>query len=187
MMLLSKIKIATAITAAALLAFTLAGAGLWQGRTRADGEAPHDKTFRVTVHEVIHDESTVVTQVDIETPPGSKVELFSDAKKGGGMTFSSDAAGPNRANRPSRMQVIVFADQVECKEAAKTAVKFLLGHKVGGVSGSTSETTPMPAEAKRLADLLTVPIKSGEYPCGQATRLVTFKGVTYSLLVTGPK
>jgi RNA polymerase sigma factor (sigma-70 family) len=183
----SKIKITTAITTAALLAFTLAGAGLWQSRTWADGEAPPEKTFRVTVHEVIHDESTVVTQVEIETQPGSKVELLSDKKKGGGMTFSADAADPDRPNRPSRMQVTIFADQVECKEGATTAVKFLLGHKVGGISGSTSETIPLPADAKQLADLLTVPIKSGEYPCGQATKLVTFKGVTYSLLVTGPK
>ena len=85
------------------------------------------------------------------------------------------------------MQLIVFADQVEGKEGTATAVKFLLGHKVGKISGSTSETVPMPAGAKQLSDLLTVPIKSGEYRYGQMTKVVTFKGVTYSLLVTAPK
>ena len=35
--------------------------------------------------------------------------------------------------------------------------------------------------------LLTVPIKSGEYKYGQATKVVTFKRVTYSLLVTAPR
>ena len=135
----------------------------------------------MTVNEVIHDETTVVTQIDIETPPGSKVELSSDKDKGGGMTLSSSANGP------SRVQLTVFADQVQCKEGGTTAVKFMLGHKVGRISSSTSETGPMPAGAKQLSDLLTVPIKSGEYRYGQMTKVVTFKGVTYSLLVTAPK
>jgi hypothetical protein len=59
------------------------------------------------------------------------------------------------------MQVIVFADQVEQKGGATIVVKFMLGHKVGRISGSTSETVPMPAEAKQLSDLLTMSIKSG--------------------------
>jgi RNA polymerase sigma factor (sigma-70 family) len=186
-MLFSKIRLTTAITAAALLALTLVGAGLWQARTWADGKAPPDKTFRVTVNEVIHDDSAVVTQIDIETQPGSTIELSSDKEKGGGTTLSTEAADPNRPNGPSRMRVIVFADQVEGKEGAATAVKFLFGHKVGKISGSTSETVPMPAGARQLSDLLTVLIKSGEYKYGQATKVVTFKGVTYSLLVTAPK
>jgi hypothetical protein len=74
-MLLSKIKITTAITTEALLALTLAGAGLRQARTWADGKAPSDKNFRVTVNEVIHDYNTIVTQVEIEAQPGSTVEL----------------------------------------------------------------------------------------------------------------
>jgi RNA polymerase sigma factor (sigma-70 family) len=186
-MLLSKIKIATAVATAALLALTAAGTGFRQATIWAGGQAPPDKSFRVKVNEVIHDETTVVTQIDIETPPGSTVELSSDKDKGGGTTFSSDATGPNRPNGPSRMQLIVFADQVEWKGGAGTVVKFMLGHKVGRISSSTSDTGLMPAGAKQLSDLLTVPIKSGEYRFGQATKLVTFKGVNYSLVVTGPK
>ena len=186
-MLFSKIRLTTGTAAAALLALTLVGAGLWQARTWADGKAPPEQTFRVTVNEVISDDSTVVTQIDTETQPGSTIELSSDKDKGGGTTFSSEAADPDRPNGPSRVQVIVLADQVEWKGGAATAVKFLLGHKVGKVFGSTSETVPMPAGAQQLSDLLAVPIKSGEYKYGQATKLVTFKGVTYSLLVTVPR
>jgi RNA polymerase sigma factor (sigma-70 family) len=186
-MLFSKIRLTTAIAAAALLALALAGAGFRQARAWADAKAPPPKTFRVTVNEVIHDDSTVVTQIDIEAQPGSTIELSSDKDKGGGTTFDSEATDPDRPNGPSRMQLIVFADQVEGKEGTATAVKFLLGHKVGKISGSTSETVPMPAGAKQLSDLLTVPIKSGEYRYGQMTKVVTFKGVTYSLLVTAPK
>jgi hypothetical protein len=186
-MLFSKIRLTTGTAAAALLALTLVGAGLRQARALADGKAPPPGTFRVTVNEVIRDDSTVVTQVDIETQPGSTIELSSDKDKGGGTTFSSEATDPDRPDGPSGMQVIAFADQVEGKEGAGTAVKFLLGHRVGKISGSTSETVPMPAGAKQLSDLLTVPIKSGEYKYGKATKVVTFKGVTYSLLVTAPK
>jgi hypothetical protein len=186
-MLFSKIRLTTAITAAALLALTLVGTGLWQAGTLADGRAPPPGTFRVTVNEVIRDDSTVVTQIDIETQPGSTIELSSDKDKGGGTTFSSEATDPDRPGGPSRMQLIVFADQVEGKEGAGAVVKFLLGHKVGKISGSTSETVPMPAGAKQLSDLLSVPIKSGEHKYGQATKVVTFKGVSYSLLVTAPR
>jgi hypothetical protein len=185
-MLFSQIRLTTAITAAALLALTLVGAGLWRARTWADGKAPPDRTFRVTVNEVIRDDSTVVTQIDIEPQPGSTIELSSDKDRGGRTTFSSEATDPNRPNGPSHMQVIVFADQVEGKEGAATAVKFLLEHRAGKICGSTSETAPMPAGARQLSDLLTVPIKSGEYRYGQATKVLTFKGVTYNLLVTAP-
>jgi hypothetical protein len=179
-MLFSKIK----ITTAALLVLTLAGAGLWQARTWADGRAPADASFRVTVNEVIHDETTVVTQIGIEAPPRSVVELFSDDKR---VNSISSADLPNRPNGMSEMQVILFADHVELKEGLANAVKFMLAYKVGKISSSTSDTAPMPADAKKLADLLTVPIKSGEYKCGLATKMVTFKGVTYSLVVNRPK
>ena len=55
-----------------------------------------------------------------------------------------------------------------------------VSHKVGSISGSISDAEPMPADAKQLADLLTVPIKPGTYQYGQPAKLVTFKGVTYT-------
>jgi hypothetical protein len=181
-MLVSRIKVITA-----LLAVTLAGAGLRAALTWADGRPQPDGSFRVTVHEVVHDDSIVVTQIDIETRPGSTVALSSDKDKRGGTTFRSDATSPNRPAGPARVRVIVFADQVEWKAGETTLVKFMVGHKVGSISGSTSETVSMPAGAKQLSDLLTVPIKSGQYKYGSATTLAAFKGVTYSLLVTGPE
>jgi hypothetical protein len=182
-MLLSRIK----ITTAALLALTLAGTGLWQARTRAEGETPPDAGFRVVVDEVLHDESTFVTRVGIDTPPGSKVELLSDKGKRISSSLSADVPHPKRPDGLSRIQVVIFADQVEVGGGSTNAVKFLLAYKVGSISSSTSEAGPMPANAKRLVDLMTVPIKSGVYKFGQETKLVTFKGVTYSLVVNRPK
>jgi hypothetical protein len=186
-MLFSKLKFTTAITTAVLLALTLAGGALWQASSWADERAQPDAGFRVTVNEVIRDASTVVTQVDIETLSGSTVEVFTDKNKGGGSTLSSDAADPNRRNGLSRVQVTIFADQVEWKGGATAVVKFMLGTKIGAISNSTSDTGPMPAGAKQLSDFLTVPIKSGEYKYGQATTLVTFKGVTYSFVANRPR
>jgi hypothetical protein len=186
-MLIYRIKYLTTMTTSALLALTLAGAGLWQLKTLADGKAPADMTFRVTVNEVLRDDSTVVTQIDIATPPRSTVEIFCDKGKGAGSTLSSEATDPKHPNAPSHMQVIVFADHVEGKRGATGAVKFLLAHKVGSIYTTTSETVPMPDSAKVLSDVLTVPIKSGEYRFGRATRLVSFKGVSYRLVVNGPK
>ena len=51
---------------------------------------------------------------------------------------------------------------------------------------SMSDTGPMP-DAKRLADVLTVAIKSGEFKYGMATKLATYKDVTYSLVVKKPR
>jgi hypothetical protein len=65
--------------------------------------------------------------------------------------------------------------------------KFVIGLKVGKISTSTSETVPMPANATVLADLLKVQIKSGEYKFVRNTKLVTFKNVTYSIVVNRSK
>jgi RNA polymerase sigma factor (sigma-70 family) len=196
-MLLTRIKIMTA----ALLVLTLAGSGLWQASTWAGGKAQPDGRaraavnggvgkglsngcFRVTVTEVINKESRVVTQVDIETVPGSKVELLADRKKSSGTSITSTAPGPNGL---CRVRMTLSADQVESKVRSRTEVHFKLAVKVGKLSTSTSETIPMPAGAKGLSDVLKVPIQSGEHKCGQATKLATMKGVTYTLVVTGPR
>ena len=79
------------------------------------------------------------------------------------------------------------ADQVESKVRSRNEVHFKLALKVGKLSSSTSETIPMPADARGLSDVLKVPIQSGEHKCRQATKLATMKGVTYTLVVTGPR
>ncbi len=74
-MYFSKLKIKMAIAAAALLLFTLAGAGIWQARSLADAKAPAAENFHVNVTEVLQDDSTLVAQVDIDAPPGSTIDL----------------------------------------------------------------------------------------------------------------
>jgi len=189
------------LTTVALLMLTVAGAALWQARTWADEAAPlgdsgaavdkplagplPDGTFRVTVSEVIREEGTVVTQIGIETLPGSKIELLPD-QENRNMSSISVTTGPND---PARLQMVVLGDHVQgqWKGGSVNAVKFALSYQVGKISSSTSETVPMPDGAKELADVLTVPIKSGEYKYGQPTKLLTFKGVTYRLVVTRPE
>jgi RNA polymerase sigma factor (sigma-70 family) len=187
-MLLSKIKIATVV----LLTLILAGAGLWQARIWAGGTPKSPRatangaTFRVTVNELIHDDTTVVTQVDIESARGSTVELYTDKGKREG-TGTSMTLSPSDSNGPSHIKLIIFADQFEWKASSTMLVKFMLQYKVGKISSSTSTGDPMPAGYKDLAELLKVPIKSGEYECGQVIMLLTFNGKTYHLLVNQPK
>jgi RNA polymerase sigma factor (sigma-70 family) len=189
-MLVSKIK----FTTAALVALTFVGAILWQATTWAslvDGSGPAvngaaaNETFRVTVNEVIHDDSTVVTQVEIDAARGATIEMFTDQDKREG-AGTHMALGPSDTSGPARIKLTIFADQVEWKAGSTNLAKFMLHWKLGKISSSTSETDPMPA-GKQLADLLTVPIKSGQYPCGKVTKLLTFKGKTYSLVVNKPK
>jgi len=182
-MLLSKIK----MSSAALLAIILAGAGLWQASTRADGGTPPDASFRVSVDEVLHDDSTIATRLGIDALPGSTVELFSEKDKRVISSLSTDLADPDRRGGLSRFQLVIFADQVELEGGSTNVVKFVLAYKVGSISSSISDAGPMPAGAEQLAELLTLPIKSGEYKYGQATKLVTFKGATYSFVVNRPK
>jgi hypothetical protein len=196
-MLLTRIKINTA----ALLVLALTGTGLWQASTWADGKAPPDRPsraavnrdvgkalsdgcFRVTVTEVTQQESKVVTQVDIETLPGSKVQLRSDRGKGSSSSISSTEPRPNGL---SRVRLTLSAERAKSKERSRTEVEFKIAYEVGKISSSTSETIPMPADARRVADVVKVPLQSGEHKCGQAKKLVTLGGTTYSLVVTGPK
>jgi hypothetical protein len=133
---------------------------------------------------VTQQESKVVTQVDIETLPGSTVELRSDRGKGSRSSISSTEPGPNGL---CRVRLTLSAERAESKERSRTEVKFEIAYQVGKISSSTSETIPMPADARLVTDVVKVPIQSGEHKCGQATKLVTLGGTTYSVVVTGPK
>lgn len=188
-MYFSKIKTTTAIAAATLLAFTLAGAGIWQAPTLAGGKDPATGKFRVAVNEVIHDDNTLVAQVDIETPPGATIQLLSDKGKDDSLSASLTPAVSDSKEPGGRAhtRLTVFADQIEYQEGPINAYKFMFAYKLGKISSSASDAGPMPAGAKRLSDLLTLHMKSGEYRYGQATKLVTFKGKTFSILVTAAK
>ena len=80
----------------------------------------------------------------------------------------------------------IFADHVEWKAGPTNVLKFMMSIKGGGAFSSMSDTGPMP-EAKGLEDVLTVAINSGEYKYGMATKLATYKDVTYSLVVKKPR
>jgi hypothetical protein len=176
-MLFHRIK----IIAGAFLLISLAGAGIWQAAVRAGGPSQGNQTFRVTVNEVINADDTLVAQVDIEAPPGAAIDLVADKLNKGGTSSTL------RTGVPATSRFIVLGDQVEWEGGPMKAVKFMLAHKTGSISSSFSEAGPMPENAKQLSDVLTLPIKSGEYKLGEATKMVTFKGTTYSLVVTKSK
>ena len=176
-MLLGKVKRITLV----LLALALVGAGVWQGGTRADGTARPDKGFRATVHEVIKDSSVIVTRIEVETLPGAWVEVVADkpGRGGGGVR-------PRRTRRPGSYGSDDPRRSCRVEGGLRGCVKFMMNLKAGAAGSSTSGTGPMP-EGKRLADVLTVAIESGEYSYGAATKLATYKDVTYRLVVKKPE
>jgi hypothetical protein len=188
-MLYSKIK----LTTASILALTFAGAGFWQARCWADGNGNDsgakvsktisEESFHVKLKEVCHDDSTLVIQIDVETPARSTVVVSKDRGAHGGIRISSSAGDSDRPDGRSHLQLVILADRVKLKVGSTTAVKFVLGYKIGSISGSTGETVSIPTDGKQLADFLSVPIKSGVYQYGQPTKLVIFNGVTYNLVV----
>jgi RNA polymerase sigma factor (sigma-70 family) len=179
-MSLGKVKRVTLV----LLAMAGAGAGIWQTRTRAEGTAPLDSGFRSTVHEVMKDGSVIITQIEVDTLPGASVEVVADKPgRGGGGVFMLP---PGQPGGPAHAQVTIFADHVEWKAGPTNVLKFIMSIKGGAAFSSMSDTGPMP-DAKRLADVLTVAIKSGDYQYGMATKLATYKDVTYSLVVKKPE
>jgi hypothetical protein len=172
-MLRTKLKIVTAMF---LVVPALASVVAWQASTRADDRGRLDTGFRLAVNEVIADERTLVTQIEIEAPPRSKVEVIADkADRGGG-----SVGVPDQAAGPSRTQLTIFADHVEWKAGSTNAPKLMMKFKGSGLV-SMSDTGPMP-EGKKLKDLVKVAIKSGEYKHGESTKLVTFRDVTHSLV-----
>jgi hypothetical protein len=161
-----------------LLALAGAGAGIWQTRSRAEGTALPESVFRSSVHEVIKDGSVIVTQIDVETLPGASVEVVADKPDRGGLFLLAS----RQAGGSAHTEVTIFADHVEWKPGRTNVLKFIMSIRGGAGFSSMSDTGPMP-EDKRLEDVLTVAIKSGEYKNGTATKLAIYKDVTYSLVV----
>src|SRR5262249_1307635 len=154
-MTLSRVK---TTTAALLLALTLAGAGFWQAPSLANGQAQPRRAapaaapevsgkvqpverVRVTVTEGLKDEDTVVPQVGMESMPGAKLEVLPDKEKRGVSSFSLSTGGPDPDRPKARrlIQLVFLVDHVqgEWKGGSANAVKFLFGHKIGGISSST--------------------------------------------------
>jgi hypothetical protein len=156
-----------------------------QAGTPAHDKAPPDGRFRVTVNEVLREDTTISIQVGVDALPGSYVDVNSDKPDRGGVGSASPP--PAHPHGSSHTQVVVFADHVVWEAGSVNALKFVMRAQGSPGSGATmSNTGPMP-EGKRLMDVVKVLIEPGEYPYGVATKLVTFKDVTYSLVVRYPK
>jgi hypothetical protein len=187
-MLHTKIKIATA----ALLAVTLAGTSLWHSKTWAKPMVLPREEVRIVVNEIVREDCAVVIQIEIESTVGTNFEVVTDKKdKSGAASVLSTSAG-HHADRPNKLTLVQFTilgDHVETegKDGRLNVVKFMLGQKIGAATSNITDAKPMPADARQLSDLMTVWIKPGAYNFGRAIKLVTFRGVTYSLVVTKPK
>jgi hypothetical protein len=116
--------------------------------------------------------------------PEASVEVVADKPGRGGLGVF--VLAPDQPGGAAHTQVTIFADHVEWKAGPTNVLKFIMSIKGGAGGSSMSDTGPMP-DAKRLVDVLTVAIKSGEYKYGMATKLATYKDVTYSLVVKKPR
>jgi hypothetical protein len=178
-MFVSMIKIASAT----VLLLALASTGLRPPATcAAVSAAVSNASFHVTINNVLSDDSALVSQVRIEALPGSTIELLSDEKHIA-TTLSAQLGAPIHPNEPSSAELTLFADLVEPEARKVATVKFLIGFKAGSISSSRSSTKPMPAGATELADVMKLHIMGGDYNYGEAVKLATYTGHTYSLLV----
>jgi hypothetical protein len=192
-MQVTRLKIAAAI----FLGLSLTGAGVWQARTWAeppvllvpapDGEEADAKDlpagkFRVTASDVLREDSAVVTQVRIQAPAGAKIELFRDDRRNNSLLSADLTAGANGAGE---MRIVLLADEFEQK-GTPPAVKLMFAFKIGGISTTSSSSVALP-EGKRVAELLSTSLKSGEYNFGVPMTLAAFNGESYTLLVNKPK
>ncbi len=178
----SKVRYTTVLAAAAVVAMTLAGAGLWQARTLADGDAQASGTFQVTVNEVINTNNAVVVQIGIDAPTGSVIEIFVEKDRRAGNDLSVEFGEPKQAGRLPHLDLVILADQVELKEGGPSSVKLLWAYKVVGISSTASRMEPIQGD-KQLSDVLSVPLKSGEFKFGESTKVLTLNGKSYVLLV----
>ncbi len=175
-MLLRKLKNISLV----LMAMALAGAGAWQIRGGYAQSPPKDN-IRVTVHEVINDANTLVTRIDVETLPGSWVEVVTDKPGEGG---GGSLAPGQKPDGLSHTQLVIFADHVEWRPGSVNVLKFMMSLKGSG-NTSFSNVGPMPG-ARRLAEAVTVAIEPGDYNYGVPVKLATFGDVTYRLVVKRP-
>lgn len=137
-------------------------------------------TFRVTVTKVLDEEDIIVAQVEIEAMPGCQVEVVSDKPDRGGVGASTPEPSPT--DRSPRTRLTIVGDHVVWAAGMTDALKFLMRMPGGTGTATMTNTGPMP-NGKRLSDAISVLIEPGEYRYGEATKLVRFQDVTYSLIV----
>ena len=134
-----------------------------------DRAVPEAK-FRITAENVIVAEDELVARIEVEARPGATIRVTANAPDRGGLTAVTPA-GPVR--------LTVFGDHVRWETGKVDALKFRMS--LGG--GVMSDAGPMPEGKSKLSAVLSVAAESGLYPEGDPVPVVTFKGVTYSLVV----
>jgi len=151
---------------------------------RPDKRLILEGSFRITAQDVLRDDDTLVSRIEIETHPGAIVRIASDIPNAGGLTtVVSEAIGPSRP-----VHLMVFGDHVKWEAGRVDALKFLmrLDGKSGGAA-SMSNTGAMPPTNAKLSEVLAVTARSGVYPEGGPIPVVTFTGTIYNLVVERPR
>jgi hypothetical protein len=168
-------------TCVSLVLAVVWAANVRSGSPAGEAAVPQER-FRVTVDDILHEDSVSVTSVGIDTLPKSWVQVTSDLPKrgGAGVVTSAETAGPSHA------RVTFLTDHAEWKHGSANTLKFMMRVESGTGTSTLSDTGPMP-EARRLADVYQVSIKPGVYPYGASLNLATYKDVTYSLIVKKPQ
>lgn len=138
------------------------------------------ESFHATVDELIKDPGVVVTRISIESLAGATVQVVADRPGAGGL-LTTAFGDPGT---PAHTQLTILADHVDAGPTG--TLKFLMTLRAGGASSTTSSTAPMP-KSKRLGDQVKVTIPPGSCRYGEATKLVTYGAVTYSLVVKKPR
>lgn len=172
-MLVTRSKSTLVITVTAIL--TCLG-GL-AARTATQAEAAKDGVFRVLVDDIVDEDGAIVKRLEIFSPVKTWAEVVPDNP---GIAVVG-ASSPERAEADGsyRTSLIVFGDSIG---GAPGILKFLMILNGGTGKASYSTTRAMP-EGRSLGDVLTMMIKPGEYPYGEATRLAALKGLQYNLVV----
>lgn len=181
-MAFSKLK----FTAVTLLALVLTGAGFLQAKSWVGGAAPAASKFHVKINEVLNEQDAIVSQIQIEVPEGATLAVVADDKSKG-QVLAADLHPTTESDGSAVARLLIFGDQIDVKESATSVAKFMFAFNEGKISSSSSSVVSMPTDAKTLADVLKVHIKSGEYMFGKPQKLVTFAGVTYSVTVDKAK
>ncbi|MFO0891087.1 MAG: hypothetical protein U0790_18325 [Isosphaeraceae bacterium] len=137
-------------------------------------------TFRVSVMKLLDEEDIIVAQIEIEAMPGCYVEVASDKPDRGGVGAATPEPSPT--DRSPRTRLTIVGDHVVGGAGTTDALKFLMRMTGGSGTAAMTNTGPIP-RGKRLSETVSVLIEPGEYSYGEATRLVRFQDVTYSLIV----
>lgn len=192
-MQLAKLKVMVAVA----MTLGLIGAGAWQANAWGainwgsptvtpmpsavqDGAALRTDSFHVTVTDTSKD-NAVDAEIVIAALPGSTAQVLWHHKgKDTSSTLSTSLSQPN-----AKLVFTIKGEQSD--NAGARNLELTIGCKVGGISSTSSQSVSMPADAKRVVDVVKLPMKSGEYRYDEETKIIVLNDSTYSIVVSKPK